>query len=93
MPSPEFTDLEFAVDDASGKEQIFRTFGEACGLAVGLLCTGQRSSPVYVDVLAWSEDAARLWRGDHGVDEYRDDPDASVFERIEIKAWSHGMIP
>lgn len=82
---PTHKDLEFAVDDASGRERVFKTFGEACGFAVALAaCTGQ---DVNVDVLCWSEDAATAF----GIDDY--DHEASVTERIVIKADATGKVP
>jgi hypothetical protein len=83
-------DLEFAVDATSGQQRIFKKFAEACVYAVGLAATNGR--PCNIDVLAHSVGAARAWSGDFGVEEYRADPDASVFERIEIKADSKGRV-
>jgi len=78
-------DVEFFVDDVH-----FETFVEAASFAVlrGLHC-GQS----VLDVLVWSEEGARLFAGGDGVERYREDPEASVFERIVIKAESLGRIP
>jgi hypothetical protein len=82
-------DVEFAVDDASGNQRIFDTFDAAAGFAVSLAASGRT---VALDVLIWSEAAARAWGGDDAVESYREDPDASVFERIEITANPVGRI-
>lgn len=41
---------------------------------------GEASS---VDVLVWTEAGARWYGGDDAIERYREDPEASVFERIE----------
>lgn len=76
-------DVEFSVDDASGKERIFKKFDEAAGFAVSLASTGQPN--VNIDVLVWSKAGARYYGGDYAVEQYNEDPDASVFERLEVK--------
>jgi len=76
-------DVEFAVDDAGGDERIFKTWDEAAGLAVSVALSDGR--PANLDVLIWSEDGAAAWGGDDAVEQYNEDPEASVFERFEIK--------
>jgi hypothetical protein len=82
--------LEFAVNDCGGKERIFKRFDEACGFAVSVAASGKPD--VSVDVLCWTEGAARFWGGDAAVEAYREDPDASVTERIIIRAESIGRV-
>jgi hypothetical protein len=82
-------DVEFAVDDASGHERIFKSFDEACGFAVSLAASGRT---VNLDVLVWSVAGARRLGGDDAVEQYREDPDASVFQRIEIRAENQGRV-
>lgn len=84
-------DVDFSVDDASGNERIFKTFDEAAGFAVSIGLSGRER--VDINVLVGSESGARWLYGDDGVEEYREDPEASVFERIEIKVNSMGRIP
>jgi len=83
-------DVEFAVDDASGRERIFKTFDEAAGFAVSLAASGRESA---IDVLIWSEEGAEAYGGDDAVEQYLEDPDASVFERLEIKVNNAGSVP
>lgn len=82
-------DLEFHVDTHNGT----RTFGrldEAAGLAVSLAASDGR--PHDIDVVVWTAKGARKYGGDAAVAQYRDDPEASVFERITVRADSRGRI-
>ena len=45
--------VEYAVNDASGKERTFKTFDEAAGFAVGIALS--RGSTVNLDVLIPAE--------------------------------------
>jgi hypothetical protein len=83
-------DLEFAVDDASGNERIFKSFDEAAGFAISLACSdGEEHN---IDVLCWSKAAARAWGGEDAVESYREDPDASVTQRIVVRAENVGRV-
>jgi len=84
------SDLEFAVDDASGRQRTFRTFDEAAGFAVAVAASTGRA--VNVDVLAWSRAAARFYGGDYGAEQYDEDPVASVFDRIVVRADHVGRV-
>lgn len=84
-------DVEFAVDDASGNERVFRTWDEAAGFALALAASGKPD--VALNVLVWSEAGARAYAGDDGVEQYREDPEASVFERILVNASDQGHVP
>ena len=84
-------DVEFAVDDASGNERIFKSYDEAAGFATGLsVSTGTR---VHLDVLVSSRAGATWWGGDDAAETYDEDPEASVFERLLIQASSQGRVP
>jgi hypothetical protein len=82
-------DIEFAVDDASGRQRIFKTWDEAAGFATSLAASGR---DVNLDVLAYSEAGARAFMGDDGVEEYREDPDASVFMRLKVSVDDQGRV-
>jgi hypothetical protein len=84
-------DVEFAVDDASSNQRTFKSFDAAAGFALAIALSGKEH--VYLDVLIWSESGAKAYAGDAGVEQYREDPDASVFERYEIKANDTGRVP
>lgn len=83
-------DVEFHVEARGIDAQIFKSFDKACGHAVGLAASGKEN--VRVDVCIWSLEGARAWGGDDAVQEYNEDPDASVFERIEVKTDSKGRV-
>jgi hypothetical protein len=84
-------DVEYAVNDASGHQKIFKTFDEAAGFAVSIAVSG--TPDVNLDVLVYSEAGAQRIAGDDGLEEYQEDPDASVFERLEIRVNSVGRVP
>ena len=87
-------DLEFHIDDKrNGATRIFAgrgSFDEACGFAVSrAAATG---AAVEIDVVTWTRAAARRWGGDAALEVYDADPEASVHERLVIKAESLGRI-
>jgi hypothetical protein len=84
-------DLEFHVGDEAGTTTTrFKTFDKAAGFAVARCCgTG---SPVVIDVITWSRAAARAWGGEAAVEQYETDPEASVHERIVVRAEALGRI-
>lgn len=85
------SDVEYAVDDASGKQRTFKSSNEAAGFAIALSMS--HGKPVNLDVLVHSPAGARWYRGSSdGVTEYEEDPEASVFDRIVISAESTGRV-
>lgn len=84
-------DVEFHVERPDGETKIFKTFDEAAGLAVAIAASGRDDTTI--DVIVWSEAGARALYGDDGVEQYREDPEASVFERLEIKVNNAGRVP
>ncbi len=52
-----------------------------------------RVGEAHLDVIIWSEGAARAYGGDDAVARYLEDPDASVFERYEIRVNAVGRVP
>lgn len=89
MPSKAH-DLEFHVSsEGSFDTKIFHQFDKAAGHAVALACSGRTA---HIDVITWSKAAARKWGGDHAVEVYEDDPDASVHERIVVTAEAIGHV-
>lgn len=83
-------DVEFAVDDHSGKEHVFHDLAAAQAFAMTI---AMQSGGATLDVLVWSEAGARAWGGDHAVEQYDTDPEASVFERFEIRVNFVGQVP
>ncbi len=84
-------DVEFAVEDGGGDEHIFKTFDEAAGFAISLAASDGRAHNI--DVLVWSEAGAKRLGGAVAVEQYREDPEASVFERFEIRVNAVGRVP
>ena len=83
--------VEYAVDDTNGKERIFKTFDEAAGFAVGVAIA--RGGTVNLDVMIYDKSGARFYGGYDAVEQYEEDPEASVFERFEIRANPVGRVP
>jgi hypothetical protein len=83
-------DVEYAVDDASGKERVFKTFDEAAGFALSMAVSRGETD---LDVLIWSEEGAEWYGGSDAVEQYNEDPEASVFERFEIRVNAVGRVP
>lgn len=84
-------DLEFHVGDERGNAtEIFHNFDKAAGFAVSRCCSSGIS--VVIDVVTWTRTAARRWGGEAGEETYDADPEASVHERIVIKAEALGRI-
>ena len=84
-------DVEYAVESYDGREKIFRSFQDACSHAVTMSVS--HGKYVNIDILVWSKQGARSLYGDEGVEQYLEDPEASVFERIVIQAESVGRVP
>lgn len=87
-------DVEYMVEDPSrpGTEMYFKKADEAAGNAIGRAMS--HGGEVYIDVLVSSRAGAKWYRGTYeGEEEYDEDPDASVFERIIVRAESIGRVP
>ena len=82
-------DVEFMVD--SHGEHAFGTFDE--GAAFALSRAISHGMPVNLDVVIYSRAGARWYGGDDAVDQYEEDPEASVFERFAITVNPMGRIP
>lgn len=70
----------------------FQTSADAVEHAVAKSMS-RGGEPVFVDVLISSRAGAAWYGGDWAEEQYDEDPETSVFERIEIRATSHGRIP
>jgi len=82
-------DVEYAVE-LGHKEVIFETLADAAPVALSAALAQGRA---YLDVLVHSEGGADWYGGDDAAELYRDDPEASVFDRIELRATSLGRVP
>ena len=84
-------DVEFQVTGPGGRDVVFHTFDEAAAFAVRTSVGDGTWTGIYVVVR--SEAGARWYGGELAVEQYRSDPEASVFEKLNVKAVSEGMIP
>lgn len=84
-------DLEFHVAAGEAKARVHKTWKEAAADAVQMSASRGGEQAV-VDVIAWSRAATKAWAGSYGVELYDEDPDASVFERFEVRARSVGRV-
>lgn len=83
-------DLEFHVDLPSGEVNIYETVDDA---APDVLITALTRGECTLDVVVFSKAGARAYGGDDAVDEYKEDPEASVFDRFEITVNNLGRVP
>jgi hypothetical protein len=73
----------------SSPVKIFKSFDEAAGMA---LAQAASRGETILDVVIWSRAGAKFYGGDYAVEQYDEDPEASVFERIEIRANAVGRV-
>lgn len=83
-------DVEFALEDLRGAERIYKSFDKACGDAITMAASSGRT--VHLDVLIYSKSGARAWAGPNGVEQYDEDPEASVFERLAVSVDMLGRV-
>lgn len=84
-------DVEFAVENPlQGGEDVFKTFPEAAAHAIALAAS--RGETIALDVLIYSKAGARWWGGDEAVEMYAGDPEASVSQRVVVRAEDQGRI-
>lgn len=79
-------DIEYHVGN-----EVFSEQDEAMAVAV-IQSISKGGAKVNLDVVIFSEKGAQEFGGDCAVDVYREDPEASVHERVVVKAESTGRI-
>ncbi len=85
-------DVEYMVEGPAGAETMyFNTSEEASAIAIARSIS-RGGEPVLIDVLVSSKAGARFYGGDWAEEEYEEDPEASVFERITVRASSEGRV-
>lgn len=82
-------DLEYVVSVA-GAERAYPTLDEALMQAFSVALS---EGTTCLDVLVYSQEGAETFGGDDAVEEYQEDPEASVFRRFEIKVNDLGRVP
>lgn len=83
-------DVEYHVDRPDGSTVHTNDPAEA---ALTALSVAMSRGEAVLDVVVWSESGARAYGGDDAVEQYREDPEASVFDRFEIKVNNVGRVP
>lgn len=79
-------DVSFEIEEEwGGYNSKEEAFARACVLAAS-------RGKVILDVVVFSEAGARWWGGEDSVESYRQDPDCSVLERLEITVNNLGRI-
>jgi len=87
--------VEFHVSDnrASGRGErtdVYHTWAEASEAA---MARAVARGDAVIDVCVFSRAGAKWWGGDEGVERYKEDPEASVFDRFEIDVNYVGRVP
>lgn len=82
-------DVEYVVE-AEQAERAYGTFDEALSYAFSVALSAGTTK---LDVVVYSEEGAEAFGGDDAVEEYREDPDASVFRRFEVEVRDLGRVP
>lgn len=95
MARKKHKDVEFAVSagrgsQGRGPETVFSTWDEAC---VAAMSQGAAHGNAAIDVLVHSRAGAKWYGGSDAVEAYKEDPEASVFERFEIRVNMVGRVP
>ncbi len=82
------TDVEYVVS-AGRIERAYTTFDEAL---ISAFSVALSEGATNLDVLVYSEEGAEAFGGESSVEEYREDPEASVFRRFEIEVRDVGRV-
>jgi hypothetical protein len=84
-------DVEFAVDDGRGHySEYYGNVDEAVAAAFNVALAYGKAN---LDVIISSRAGAKAYGGDDAVEQYDEDPEASVFERFEVRVNALGRVP
>ena len=84
-------DVDYEVSGARGGQTFTEeTFDAAASRAIQLAMGRGEAT---LDVIVHSRSGASFVGGDEGVAQYDEDPEASVFERLQIRVNSQGRVP
>lgn len=89
MEEKNHPDVEYQIG-SDHHRRVLNSFQEAAALALRI---GMSQGKANIDVIIWSEKGAKHYGGDDALERYREDPDASVFERFEISVNNVGRVP
>lgn len=87
---PDPSQVEYHVDRGSSDTFVSGDFKAAVVVAMTEAIARGEST---LDVVICSEAGALAFGGDDAADRYREDPEASVFERYEIRVNNAGRVP
>ena len=82
-------DIDFEVSSGE-RSKAFRKWEEAVTWAFAASATSGHQA--VIDVVVHSRAGAKHWLGDYGVEMYDEDPEASVFQRLSLRAEDLGRI-
>jgi hypothetical protein len=82
-------EVEYVVE-AERAERAYGTFDEALIYAFSVAMSAGKAR---IDVLVYGEEGADAFGGSEAVEEYREDPEASVFRRFEVEVKDLGRVP
>lgn len=82
-------DVSYHVNNSQGEEQVFDYFDEAAGFAALQAATSGKAN---LDIVVHSPHGAKFLGGDNALAKYKEDPEASVFERLVIKVDAIGSV-
>ena len=82
-------EVEYVVE-AEHAERAYGTFDEALIYAFSVAMSAGKAR---IDVLVYGEEGADAFGGSEAVEEYREDPDTSVFRRFEVDVRDLGRVP
>ena len=83
------SEVEYVVE-ADRAERAYPTFDEALIYAFSVAMSAGQTR---IDVLVYGEQGAEAFGGRSAVEEYRENPEASVFRRFEIEVRDLGQVP
>jgi hypothetical protein len=84
-------DVEYEVDDPDKSSKVFKTWDEAAGHILSMAASGHEGK-YNINILVYSEAGAKAVGLE---DDYAEDPESSVTQRIEFKITSNvvGRVP
>ena len=91
MAAKKHKDVEFHVGTQGIHDaKVFQTWPEASAAAVNIAAQG---GSAVIDVVVHSTHGAKWWGGAEAVTRYKEDPEASVFDRFELDINYVGTVP
>ena len=84
-------EVEFATDRPARDSAVHHaSWADACVRALNIAAA---EGEAIIDVLIFGPEGAKAWGGDDAVEEYEEDPEASVFQRLRVRVCDEGRVP